>query len=49
MQAFTLLLLATHFYIIIYKITFILCMFWLDKPYFLPEYRDTVDVIFILY
>ena len=32
-----------------YKITRVLPTLWLDEPNFLSEYRDTVDVIFILY
>ena len=32
-----------------YKITRILRTLWLDKSHFLSEYRDTADVIFILY
>ena len=39
----------THVYINYYKITRVLCTVWLDGSHFLSEYRDTVDVIFILY
>ena len=35
-------------YIYIYK-TRALRTLWLDEPNFLSEYRDTTDVIFILY